>query len=279
MSNQSSYLFNLALSNIIGVSNNYNNMTSNEMNVLHSRIAATNKVATISTDCLGNATKSSNLMPTSANHVFEASDVASLQTHCKPKRPLSAYNYFFQEQRQKILQQTPTRAEGKPRRSHGKIGFAPLARMIAAKWKENTQAERKKYDDLASADRARYMNEMDVYKENQKTSPLKTLQLHAAAHHMSETPSMYNNVQESRVQPSVSELLRLAVQTPLIHIEQAIVADQALSQASMQQHHIHQHVYISQQHQLNQLQLPMIENLVQNLDEESMDLIVSMFRV
>jgi len=52
----------------------------------------------------------------------------------KPKRPLSSYNFFFHYERQRILAQTPIRKEGKPRRSHGKIGFADLGKLALEKW-------------------------------------------------------------------------------------------------------------------------------------------------
>lgn len=86
----------------------------------------------------------------------------------KPKRPLSAYNIFFQEERVNILKATPTRNEGKPRRSHGKIGFADLARAIAAKWKSISPAEKKKFEDRARDDKSRYVREMDEWKERQR---------------------------------------------------------------------------------------------------------------
>ncbi|KAL7576211.1 hypothetical protein ACA910_013694 [Epithemia clementina (nom. ined.)] len=52
----------------------------------------------------------------------------------KPKRPLSAYNFFFQSERQTLLRTLPIRPEGKPRHSHGKCGFANMAKIIAKKW-------------------------------------------------------------------------------------------------------------------------------------------------
>jgi hypothetical protein len=93
------------------------------------------------------------------------SDVESKEERQKPKRPLSAYNFFFLEQRQQILDITPTRKEGKPRRSHGKIGFADLARSIAAKWKHISPEERSIYDEKAAADKQRYRREMDEWKK------------------------------------------------------------------------------------------------------------------
>jgi HMG-box domain len=85
----------------------------------------------------------------------------------KPKRPLSAYNFFFQNERQAILQDIPTRTEGKPRRSHGKIGFADLARSIAAKWRNLSDQDRAVFDERAVVDKARYRKEMEEWKKSQ----------------------------------------------------------------------------------------------------------------
>lgn len=88
------------------------------------------------------------------------------QSH-KPKRALSAYNFFFQHERQSILMNTPTRAEGKPRRSHGKIGFADLARSIALKWKALKKEDRIQFDEKAKADKERYLGELEEWKKIQ----------------------------------------------------------------------------------------------------------------
>ncbi|CAB9511214.1 expressed unknown protein [Seminavis robusta] len=94
----------------------------------------------------------------------------------KPKRPLSAYNLFFQHERAQILKSTPSKYDGKkPRRSHGKIGFGALARNVAAKWNNIAPEDRKRFDELAAADKKRYQKEMEVWKAAQtaikKTTP------------------------------------------------------------------------------------------------------------
>jgi HMG-box domain len=88
----------------------------------------------------------------------------------KPKRPLSAYNWFFHSERQNILNETPIRKEGKPRRSHGKIGFADLARSIAAKWKGLSKEERIIYDEKATIDKERYLREIEEWKRWQSVA-------------------------------------------------------------------------------------------------------------
>jgi hypothetical protein len=82
----------------------------------------------------------------------------------KPPRNLSAYNFYFKDQRRKMLEALPIRSEGKPRRSHGKIGFSDLARTIAAGWKSIDHETRIYYENLAMADKERYARELEAWK-------------------------------------------------------------------------------------------------------------------
>ena len=74
-----------------------------------------------------------------------------------PKRPLSAYNLYFQAERAKILSK---QEEGKPR-----IGFEGLGKIIGKQWRDLSSVEKKKYAKLAEKDSERYRKEMDVYQE------------------------------------------------------------------------------------------------------------------
>ena len=93
----------------------------------------------------------------------------------KPKRPLSAYNLFFQNERKKLLHTLPTRPQGKPRHSHGKCGFANMAKIIAKKWKngEIDAQDRVLFEQMAQKERLRYKREMSEYKK-QKLLALKS---------------------------------------------------------------------------------------------------------
>ena len=85
----------------------------------------------------------------------------------KPKRPLSAYNLFFQNERKKLLRALPTRPQGKPRRSHGKCGFANMAKIIAKKWNDGDvdPQDRILFEELARQEQARYKKQMLEYKK------------------------------------------------------------------------------------------------------------------
>eukprot|EP00977_Amphora_coffeiformis_P009308 scaffold2109_cov188-Amphora_coffeaeformis.AAC.9 len=85
-----------------------------------------------------------------------------------PKRPLSAYNFFFQFERARLVEALPVRAEGKPRRSHGKIGFAELAKVIGAKWRNITPEEKAIFDKMALQEKESYKRELRAFKEAKK---------------------------------------------------------------------------------------------------------------
>lgn len=114
-----------------------------------------------------------------------------------PKRPLSAYNLFFQSERVKIINgnrdssnaenseadhahenDTETKQQGKHQEGkrsgksrkppHGKISFERLGRLIGARWKEIPEEEKKEYQERAEEESNRYANEMEEY--HQKTN-------------------------------------------------------------------------------------------------------------
>ena len=70
-----------------------------------------------------------------------------------PKRPLSAYNIFFQQERIHV------RAESDV------VSFEDLGRTIGRRWKALSNRERKKYEGLAHQDSVRYRNEMEIFNQ------------------------------------------------------------------------------------------------------------------
>lgn len=110
-----------------------------------------------------------------SNHAWKNSE--------RPKRPLSAYNLFFQHEREKIIANEPylTFEESmrrvhcalkpkkrKHRKSHGKIGFAQLARIIADKWKAMDPIEKSTFDEAAAHLKAGYQVELDEWIRSQE---------------------------------------------------------------------------------------------------------------
>lgn len=75
-----------------------------------------------------------------------------------PKRPLSAYNLYFQAERTKII---ANQQEGNGPR----IGFEGLGKIIGKQWRDLSSEKKKEYAKLAEKDSERYRKEMDAYHE------------------------------------------------------------------------------------------------------------------
>jgi hypothetical protein len=74
-----------------------------------------------------------------------------------PKRPLSAYNIFFQRERPKVLR---CGEESAP-----KVGFQELAKTVGKRWGLLEKEDRKEYEILAEKDKIRYRTAMEAFKE------------------------------------------------------------------------------------------------------------------
>lgn len=104
----------------------------------------------------------------------------------KPKRPLSAYNYFFKEEREKILKilsaDDPYKVEQDPtsqdflseaqitslRKEGNKVSFEQMGKIIGARWKNIDPDRLAKFSEMASEDTERYKKEMQSYNGRQE---------------------------------------------------------------------------------------------------------------
>lgn len=98
-----------------------------------------------------------------------------------PKRPLSAYNFFFRQERQALLGEEVAKdfvitdqSRRKHRKTHGKIGFAEMARVVGNRWKALDAEKRKAFELQASTEKARYVQELEVWKKLQEEETTET---------------------------------------------------------------------------------------------------------
>jgi len=92
----------------------------------------------------------------------------------KPNRPLSAYNLYFRKERALMLGDAAEKTdqeEGKKRvhrKTHGKIGFAEMARIIGAKWKSLPEEDKVEFVKVAAVEKERYAKDLAKWREEQK---------------------------------------------------------------------------------------------------------------
>ena len=101
-----------------------------------------------------------------------------------PRRPLSAYNLFFKEQRALIIgapnvdsprsSSSPSfeRKKRAHRKTHGKISFSNLAKEIGKNWNALPEEGRSPFVAGASKEKLRYQEELRVYKLKKEDSKL-----------------------------------------------------------------------------------------------------------
>ena len=97
----------------------------------------------------------------------------------KPKRPLSAYNIFFKEERARLLQKLDDakkeeasengNEEDEDKKPPSKIGFENLAKIIGSKWQDLTPTQVEYYKEKAGEDMKRYKSEMETYLAKQQS--------------------------------------------------------------------------------------------------------------
>jgi len=83
-----------------------------------------------------------------------------------PRRPLSAYNLFFKEERSKVLAEREASLlarQNEPAELPDTELFATLGKTIAARWKILSSPERERFKALAAEDMKRYRLEMHAY--------------------------------------------------------------------------------------------------------------------
>ena len=118
-------------------------------------------------DRLTNASASSYLVDQIAKNMKPIKKKRTKKPKECPRRPLSAYNVFFKEERTRILDALAAEnaANAENEEAPGKIGFENLAKTIGARWKKVPADDLARYRELAKMDHVRYTDEMKVYEE------------------------------------------------------------------------------------------------------------------
>jgi HMG (high mobility group) box len=124
--------------------------------------------------------------PTAANHAHPEQQQQQQQQQQRPVLPfraLSAYNFFFRDERDRIInggehEFTSTKKQKllsehwfrdrsvkrRHRKTHGKIAFTTLSKVISQGWRDLPEDKKAFYREVAAEDLDRYQRELDQYK-------------------------------------------------------------------------------------------------------------------
>jgi len=142
------------------------------------------------------------------------------KTKDRPKRPLSAYNYFFKEERLQISKavscEDGTDAKdicpgltpeliSKLRKDGGKVSFSQMGKIIGFRWRDISDERLEYYKSLAEGDTERYKKDMVTFnqkkeemRKNKNISPNMQFATHSDGHHMPPSVQRYPDVPVSR---------------------------------------------------------------------------------
>jgi len=130
----------------------------------------------------------------------------------KPKRPLSAYNFFFKEERKKIINTVwyeegadpndlipdlSTEQISKLKKDTGKVSFEEMGKVIGRRWRDIKPERLTYYTSLSEGDAERYKKEMKNHNERKEEmrnrANISTAQINYATHSQSHLmpPSMH----------------------------------------------------------------------------------------
>jgi hypothetical protein len=90
--------------------------------------------------------------------------------HLTPGTARDAKHTVFQDERVKLLDSLPQPKDSKSKKSHGKIGFAGLARTIADKWKAANSSTKAYYEQLAAKEKRQYALDMIKWAQDQEAT-------------------------------------------------------------------------------------------------------------
>jgi flagellar biosynthesis GTPase FlhF len=104
----------------------------------------------------------------------------------QPKRPLSAYNYFFRSERARLVGEDLDLNEvadvhnrtkkRRHRKTHGKLGFREMANKVGESWRGLSDEDKTPFVQMFHVDRARYKTEVEAWNDQKKEKKKETLQ-------------------------------------------------------------------------------------------------------